>query len=106
MNKDNTRENKSNTIPEVNFQDQHAFEFEIFDNHELLFGDKLSRLNLFRPHRIRFYAILYIIEGIGHHFIDFKKYNYKKGTIIFISKEQVHRFVKNPDREAFFYYFL
>ncbi|MEL6923748.1 MAG: AraC family ligand binding domain-containing protein, partial [Bacteroidota bacterium] len=96
----------SKSIPEINFSDeQQSIEFEIFDNFELLFRNSLSRLNLFRPHRINFYAILYIIKGEGQHFIDFKSYDYRRGTIIFISREQVHRFVRNPNREAFFIIF-
>jgi len=94
------------SIPEIKFkEEQQSIEFEIFDNFELLFRNSLSRHNLFQPHRINFYAILYIIKGEGQHYIDFKSYNYQRGTIIFISKEQVHRFVKNPDRQAFFIIF-
>ena len=97
------------SIPEIGFQNIHRkdFEFEIISNHEILGEDRLKKIshNPFQPHRIRFYAILFILEGEGFHYIDFKKYKYKKGSIIFISKEQVHAFEKNENREAYFLLF-
>ena len=80
------------------------FGFRIASNREILLNEKLDH-DPFRPHRIGFYAILYILEGKGNHFIDFKEYQYKKGSIIFISKEQVHAFEKSWERKAMFLLF-
>jgi len=94
-------------IPEIGFQNLHHknFEFEIISNWEIL-GDTLpTSHNPFKAHRIRYYAILFILKGEGSHYIDFKKYTYRKGSIIFISKEQVHAFEKNTNRDAFFLLF-
>ncbi len=94
-------------IPEISFRSIHnkSFEFQIVSNHEILGNLVPNRPDPFRPHRIHFYAILFILEGEGKHFIDFKKYDYKKGSIIFISKEQVQAFEKNEEREASFLLF-
>ena len=94
-------------IPSVKFpnRQQKDFEFEIISNKEMLLYDIPTDHNPFRPHRLRFYAILFIINGEGQHFIDFKTYHYKRGTIIFISKEQVHAFQPNLEREASFMLF-
>ena len=93
-------------IPAVsltNIQDK-SFGFKIASNREILFHKNLDH-DPFRPHRIHFYAILFILEGEGQHFVDFKSYPYKKGSLIFISKEQVHAFEKNWEREASFLLF-
>lgn len=94
-------------IPEVNFQNryQKSFEFEIVSNKEFLRNNPLSNHDPFRPHRLQFYAILFIKKGAGHHFIDFKRYPYKKGSVLFISKDQVHAFERNVDRDASFLLF-
>lgn len=95
-----------NTIPTIHLDSVQGkeFGFRIAPNREILLNEALDH-NPFRPHRIRFYAILLILKGEGVHYIDFKKYTYQSGNIIFISKEQVHAFEKNMEREAFFLLF-
>ncbi|MBF9016957.1 MULTISPECIES: AraC family ligand binding domain-containing protein [unclassified Oceanispirochaeta] len=65
-------------------------DFEILD---------LQRFFATRPHallqkdvRMNFWAILYITEGHGFHFVDLIRFPYKKGDIVFIQKNQIHRF--------------
>jgi len=95
-----------NKIPAIQLTSlqEKFFGFRIAYNREILLNENLD-YNPFRPHRIRFYAILFVLEGEGYHYIDFKKYKYQAGSIIFISKEQVHAFEKNINREAFFLLF-
>ena len=64
-----------NDIPELNFQNRHQkdLEFSITTNREILAVEKFDGPNPFRPHRIRFYSILFILEGSGNHYIDFKR---------------------------------
>ena len=95
------------SIPEVPFQNiyKKGFEFEIVTNKEILIDRFSITHDPFRPHRIRYYSILFILEGEGLHYIDFKKYTYRRGSVIFISKEQVHAFEKNMDRKAYFLLF-
>lgn len=94
-------------IPGVNYvnQDNKTFEFRIMSNRDILTDDLEDDAPPFRPHRLHFYAIMFILEGEGKHFIDFKSYDYKKGSIIFISKEQVQAFQQNKNREAYFLIF-
>ncbi len=94
-------------IPEIKFRNVHNkdLEFEIVSNWEVLGDNSPLKHNPFRPHRIRFYSLLFIIDGEGYHYIDFKKYKYQKGSIIFISREQVHAFEKNLNRNACFMVF-
>jgi len=90
-------------IPGVKFPNQHqkTFEFSIVSNWEWLIGNAPSDYDPFRPHRIHFYALLYVMKGEGLHYIDFKSYPYQEGNIIFISKDQVHAFQQNLERKAF-----
>lgn len=99
--------NKATQIPEVNFPNryQKAFEFEIVSNKEFLVHNRPKDHDPFRPHRLQFYAIILIKSGEGHHFIDFKRYAYKAGSVIFVSKDQVHAFEWNFDRDASFLLF-
>lgn len=97
---------RNQEIPSVNLgQMQHkAFGFRIASNREILLYDELDH-NPFRPHRIQYYAVLFILEGEGNHYIDFKTYHYQRNSIIFVSKEQVHAFERNLNRDAFFLMF-
>ena len=89
-------------IPEVNFKTRKRkdYEFEIISN-RVFFKNVKDNEVPFRPHRIFYYGILFTIKGEGVHFVDFHKHPYQKGTVIFLSKEQVHAFERNEDREAF-----
>lgn len=93
---------KEQQIPEIDFRNiqQKPFEFNLFTSDQLWnLGDQTGG-RPFRPHRLLFYAIFFIAEGEGHHFIDFKRYSYRKGSLIFLSKEQVHAFEPKPDVQA------
>lgn len=46
-------------------------------------------------HRIKFYTILFITDGTGKHHIDFQSYNYQKGSVLFIGKNQIHSWHKS-----------
>ena len=71
-------------------------------NKEVFVEKPLPGLSRFKPHRINFYSIIFIRSGKGNHFIDFKTYDYEKGTIFFIASEQVHSFEWNDQRDARF----
>lgn len=81
-------------IPNITFKNQtlESEGIEIIDLDELF----RRRLNLDHdpnnPHRVHFNLMLFIEEGTGTHFIDFNHYPFKKGSIIFINKNQIHAF--------------
>ncbi|MCI4671656.1 MAG: AraC family transcriptional regulator [Bacteroidia bacterium] len=43
-------------------------------------------------HRNNFYIIMVVTYGKGSHSVDFKEINYRKGSIITIRKDQIHKF--------------
>lgn len=46
----------------------------------------------FELHIVEFYLLLFIEEGKGKHTIDFRTYEYQKGSILTIRKDQIHKF--------------
>ncbi|WP_299806666.1 helix-turn-helix transcriptional regulator [uncultured Shewanella sp.] len=58
------------------------------------FYTKLSKCDFCpsQPHRINYFCFIYIVEGEGGHFVDFKYHPFKKGSFIFVNKHQVHAF--------------
>jgi AraC family transcriptional activator of pobA len=48
------------------------------------------------PHRHNYYSVIWVREGRGRHFIDFRNYEVLPGTIFFISPEQVHDLRMEP----------
>ncbi|MFT5801232.1 MAG: AraC family transcriptional activator of pobA [Nonlabens sp.] len=97
----------SDSIPKINFlnRERKDYEFNIVSNKDLLVYNPPTDYSPFRPHRLNFYAVLFIMEGEGKHFIDFKEYSYQKGSVIFIAKDQVHAFEWNDQRKAYFMLF-
>ena len=89
-------------IPEIDFRNRKKknYDFQIISN-KVFFKNVKDNEVPFRPHRISYYGILFTMEGEGFHLIDFKRYPYKKGTVIFLSKEQVHAFERNEQRDAY-----
>lgn len=73
--------------------------FEIVDL-QLFFSTRSHKM-LKKDYRLNFWVIMYVIEGRGKHYIDFKPYEYESGSIIFIRKNQVHHFEVNHDVKGF-----
>ncbi len=74
-------------------------EFQIA-NMKTLFEKKANH-NLEEPHILDFNLIMIVVEGEGSHNIDFKEYKYKKGSIFFVKRNQVHSFKINPDLDCY-----
>ena len=74
-------------------------------------GFEIIKLNYFfnekfhfkieKPHKINFHIFLFITEGEGEHSIDFRTYNYSKGSIIFVQKNQVHAWMQTKNVDGF-----
>lgn len=66
----------------------------------LSFEDLLKRKldhDIFKNHIVNFYIILFFTKGEGYHTIDFTDYKYRKGTILLIRKDQIHRFFRSTN---------
>ncbi|WP_299886325.1 AraC family transcriptional regulator [uncultured Lacinutrix sp.] len=69
--------------------------FEFITIKELHDRCKKASYNLSKPHRIAFHALLIITKGKSTHTIDFKEEALLPGTILPLTKDQVHAFNKD-----------
>jgi AraC-like DNA-binding protein len=91
-----------NNLPEVKFLsslENDGFEILTFD--KLLEKHDLENHYMSKPHRIKFYNILYFTQANDYHYIDFKEYSLKKGSLIFLNKNQIHSFSKTANYKGF-----
>jgi AraC family transcriptional regulator, transcriptional activator of pobA len=92
-----------NEIPKISFFKSQNKEigFEILTLKSLFSRQGTFPHPLDKPQRVDFYHILFITKGDGRHYIDFREYEYTKGSILFISTGQVHAFEFSPGVEGF-----
>ena len=84
------------SIPEINFKkvkenDLNGFEILVLEKLIRTFKKPLNH-DPFRPHRLRFFAILIITEGEVNHFVDLKRHRLQAGDVMVIAKGQIHAF--------------
>ncbi len=86
---------------QVNYdnQDNPKSYFEIVKIEELL-KRKLDH-NIGKNHIVKFYIIFFVYEGQGYHTIDFTDYNYTKGTVLLVRKDQIHKFFRSPNVKGY-----
>ncbi len=75
--------------------------FEITTLKALSENLKKASYDLQKPHIAQQYGIIVITTGIGHHTIDFKKYDFTNGTFLFIAKGQTQTFDFKPGNEGY-----
>lgn len=83
-------------IKEVEFNDtnENSITFD-FVSLEELFEKKEMCHSIVEYHEVKFYLILLIEEGRGIHSIANIDYEFSKGTIYTIRKNQIHKFTKS-----------
>lgn len=75
---------QNKTVPKANF------EIALLED---LFAKGLeAHPELETLHQVGFYILLFVTENTGMHTIDFTEYSYKKGSVISIRKDQIHKF--------------
>lgn len=85
---------KTKAINRIDYKNlKKDLDFEIVDI-QLFFATRPHN-SLKKDCRLNFWSIIYIIDGSGYHYVDFKPYAYRKGDIIFVQKNQVHHFEIN-----------
>jgi len=80
-------------IPNIAFNHQKAnnAELEIIELETLYQRDGLFH-DPRQPHRVSFFALIFINQGEGTHQVDFKPYPFNPGSAIFVQREQVQSF--------------
>lgn len=69
-------------------------QFDLVRLIDLMKREKLKN-TFFEFQQIDFYLLLFISHGTGKHTIDFTDYEYRKGTLLSIRKDQIHRFFES-----------
>lgn len=57
------------------------------------------------PHSHSYYQIIWFFNGGGEHTVDFKTYEIKENTILFITKDQIHSFDDDLEIEGWLIHF-
>jgi AraC-like DNA-binding protein len=80
-------------VPTIDF-DHNKTEQAEFELIELtsLYQNTFNHSNPAKPHKIKFFTLIYIEKGEGTHMIDFVNHPYSSGSFIFVQREQVHAF--------------
>lgn len=97
----------SNHLPKVNFSSKKSLDVEVMTFTEAY--KKLTQTdnhNPFTAHKIKFYLILLVTKTTYTHYVDFKKYELKKGSLLFVAKNQVHHFTDAIQKSKGFFIVL
>jgi len=88
-------------ILKINFDNQKKPKsfFDILKIEELLERDLNHDIE--KSHLVKFYIIFFVYEGQGCHTIDFTDYDYKKGTVLLVRKNQIHKFFRSPNVKGY-----
>lgn len=91
----------SMTLPQVRLTEKTLPENEVI---QVWSKSKLIELDkhgaLFRPHRIDFCVLIFITSPTASHEVDGKVIHLKKGDILLLGKQSVHRFIQEPKWEG------
>lgn len=81
---------------EIKFKNKNSSK-SLFDMVPLknIFNGKPKDHNQFDFHRVSFYVILLCTRGEGGYNINFKDYDYKKGSLFTLRKDNIHKFYKS-----------
>lgn len=82
-------------LPEISLEKHSNHNIGVM-NFEQLFSllNQATDHDPFAPHIIKFYMILIVTKNTYKHFIDFKSYHLSEGSLLFVTKNQVHHFNK------------
>ncbi|MFK7787012.1 MAG: AraC family ligand binding domain-containing protein, partial [Crocinitomicaceae bacterium] len=84
----------SNEIPHIayNPRDEILEGFEIVPIHKIAKERPSFKHDPAAPHQLDFYNLIVFTEGEGRHFIDFNWHPVKKGSVVYLAKEQINAF--------------
>lgn len=77
-------------------------QFEVYDLKEYR---KKSGEKAAIPHSHSYYQVIWFLDSQGTHSVDFKTYQIKDNTILFITKDQIHAFDDNYDYNGWLIHF-
>ncbi len=86
--------NNRDSIPNIHYRasSQEELGIEIVDLERFRTRLSSNDFDPYHPHRMSNFCFLFITKGQGQHLIDFKRYPYQSGSVIFVNHNQVHAF--------------
>ncbi len=90
-------------IPQIQFNSKvnDNFGFEIVPINKIAVHKNSYEHNPESPHQVKFYNLIFFSKGIGQHFIDFKWYDVKENSLLYVSKEQINAFKFSGNLEGY-----
>lgn len=83
-----------NKVPKYNPKEVlHPYEFEVISFKDL-YRSKTAQGLLNTPHRVPFYHIFWFQGEKSSHFINYRRIDFQKNTLLFINKDTIHHFSK------------
>ena len=83
-------------LPKIDYKADSESDIEVMTIAETFIKlTKTTEHNPFEVHKIQFYFILVVTENFYSHYVDFKFYELKKGSVLFVAKNQVQHFTEN-----------
>ncbi len=81
-------------VPFVGFKkkSKQSLDLEILRLQDLFSRADRLPFRMDAPHQVSFYHIIFVTKGAGKHFVDFRPYEFRKGSLIFVTVGQVHAF--------------
>jgi AraC family transcriptional regulator, transcriptional activator of pobA len=81
-------------IPKIGFKrnSKQPFDIELLTVQDLFSQRSHLSFRIDRPHQVSFFHLIYVTKGAGKHLVDFRPYEFKRGSLIFVSVGQVHAF--------------
>ncbi len=89
-------------VTEIAFDKQKTgkYRFDIVDLKSIL-SKKPDDHSQFEHHKLSFFVIIIMNQGKGNHSINYKDYDFKKGTVFTLRKGNIHKFYKTKAQGRF-----
>tara|TARA_R110002049_G_scaffold299568_1_gene489859 strand:- start:2259 stop:3140 length:882 start_codon:yes stop_codon:yes gene_type:complete len=68
------------------------FGFEIVPIAEIAKSKNEHEHNPELPHQLKFYTLIFFLQGTGRHFIDFNWYPVQQNSLVYLTKDQINAF--------------
>lgn len=81
------------SLPQIPFNKSRSAKIEVMRLER--FVKKLTQIkdhDPFSPHRIEFFLLIILTEGVYSHYVDFESYELHAGDVLIVAKNQVHHF--------------
>ena len=75
--------------------------FHITSIQEIIEYARSIGADVYKPHRLGFYIVLYFTNGGGLHTVDFEEFEFSTGDLLWVGKNQVQTFDKNGEYSGY-----